>query len=67
MTISQLNVSRLKEHTGATLSECENALIMANNDFEYALEILSENGKIKPAKTSAFDKPVPSKSSAIPN
>lgn len=49
MTISQLNVSRLKEHTGATLSECENALIMANNDFEYALEILSENGKIKPS------------------
>ena len=44
MTISQLNVSRLKEYTGATLSECENALIMANNDFEYALEILSENG-----------------------
>ena len=49
MTISQLNVSRLKEYTGATLSECENALIMANNDFEYALEILSENGKIKPS------------------
>ncbi len=47
MTISQFTVSKLKDATGATLSECENALVAASGDFNYALQILSENGKIK--------------------
>lgn len=47
MTISQFTVSKLKSATGATLSECENALVIAGGDFDYALQVLRENGKIK--------------------
>ena len=49
MRISQLDVSKLKDATGATLAECENALVAANGDFSFALGILQENGKVKPS------------------
>ena len=52
MRISQLDVSKLKDATGATLDECENALVAANGDFSFALGILQENGKVKPSAVS---------------
>lgn len=54
MIISQLDVSRLKDETGATLKECENALGTAGGDYEFALSVLKENGKIKKSAKSTL-------------
>ncbi len=43
-------ISRLREMTGAGISDCRNALIEAQGDFDRAIEALRKKGELKAAK-----------------
>jgi len=49
-TISAADVKKLRDHTGAGMMECKNALTEANGDFEEANTILRKRGLASAAK-----------------
>jgi elongation factor Ts len=48
--ITAADVKKLRDHTGAGMMECKNALVEANGDFEEAVTILRKRGLASAAK-----------------
>ncbi|HON18367.1 MAG TPA: translation elongation factor Ts [Salinivirgaceae bacterium] len=55
MAISAADVAKLRKMTSAGMMDCKNALEEANGDFERAVEIIREKGKLVAAKRADRD------------
>ena len=52
MAITSADVMKLRKATGAGMMDCKNALTEANGDFEAAIQIIRERGKLVASKRS---------------
>ena len=52
MAISAADVMKLRKATGAGMMDCKNALTEAEGDFNRAVEIIREKGKLVASKRS---------------
>lgn len=55
MAITAADVMKLRKATGAGMMDCKNALNEANGDFDRAIEIIRERGKLVASKRSDRD------------
>ena len=52
MNVTLAEIAKLRATTQAGMMDCKNALIEANGDFERAVEIIREKGKMIASKRS---------------
>ena len=55
MAITAADVAKLRKMTAAGMMDCKKALEEANGDFERAVEIIREKGKLVAAKRADRD------------
>jgi len=55
MSFTTADVVKLRKSTGAGMMDCKNALTEANGDFERAVEIIREHGKLVASKRADRD------------